>query len=153
MITLNSILIAAFLFAGLSGSAMDSKMTLELAEKIAAAALERAEADNWTVVVVILDAGGHPVLLKRVDGTQLGSIEVATKKAKSAVLFKRSTKSFQDGVAAGNAHILALPGAMPVEGGLPIVVDGVLIGAIGVSGVTAAQDGIIAQAGIDAILN
>jgi glc operon protein GlcG len=107
--------------------------------------------DNWTVVITIIDAGGHPILLRRVDGTQIGSIEIALQKAKTAVFYKRPTKAFQDGVAAGNNGILNLPNVLPFEGGLPIMHDGAVIGGIGVSGVTAAQDGIIAQAGIDAL--
>jgi glc operon protein GlcG len=126
-------------------------LSLEDAKKIADAAEARAMEDNWTVVITIIDAGGHPILLRRVDGTQIGSIEIALQKAKTAVFYKRPTKAFQDGVAAGNNGILNLPNVLPFEGGLPIMHDGAVIGGIGVSGVTAAQDGIIAQAGIDAL--
>jgi glc operon protein GlcG len=126
-------------------------LSLEDAKRIADAAEARAMEDNWTVVITIIDAGGHPILLRRVDGTQIGSIEIALQKAKSAVFYKRPTKAFQDGVAAGNNGILNLPEVLPFEGGLPIMHDGAVIGGIGVSGVTAAQDGIIAQAGIDAL--
>lgn len=126
-------------------------LSLEDAKRIADAAEERAMEDNWTVVITIIDAGGHPILLRRVDGTQIGSIEIALQKAKSAVFYKRPTKAFQDGVAAGNNGILNLPDVLPFEGGLPIMHDGAVIGGIGVSGVTAVQDGIIAQAGIDAL--
>jgi len=126
-------------------------LTLEDATRIADAAEERAMEDNWTVVITIIDAGGHPILLRRIDGTQIGSIEIALQKAKSAVFYKRPTKAFQDGVAAGNTGILNLPDVLPFEGGLPIMHDGAVIGGIGVSGVTAEQDGIIAQAGIDAL--
>jgi glc operon protein GlcG len=126
-------------------------LTLEDATRIADAAEARAMEDNWTVVITIIDAGGHPILLRRIDGTQIGSIEIALQKAKSAVFYKRPTKAFQDGVAAGNTGILNLPDVLPFEGGLPIMHDGAVIGGIGVSGVTAEQDGIIAQAGIDAL--
>jgi glc operon protein GlcG len=126
-------------------------LSLEDAKRIADAAEARAMEDNWTVVITIIDAGGHPILLRRTDGTQIGSIEIALQKAKSAVFYKRPTKAFQDGVAAGNNGILNLPEVLPFEGGLPIMHDGAVIGGIGVSGVTAAQDGIIAQAGIDAL--
>ncbi|REL24528.1 heme-binding protein [Rhodohalobacter sp. SW132] len=126
-------------------------LSLEDAKRIANAAEARAMEDNWTVVITIIDAGGHPILLHRVDDTQIGSIGIALQKAKTAVFYKRPTKAFQDGVAAGNTGILNLPDLLPFEGGLPIMYDGAVIGGIGVSGVTAAQDGIIAQAGIDAL--
>jgi glc operon protein GlcG len=131
---------------------IDTKLlSLSDAQIIAKAATERANQDNWTVVIAIVDAGGHLILLHKIDNTQSGSIEVAINKAKASAAFKRPTKVFQDGVAAGNMNILSLPGAIPYEGGLPIFHDGKIIGAIGVSGVTAAQDGIIAQAGLDAL--
>jgi glc operon protein GlcG len=131
---------------------IDTKLlSLSDAQVIAKAATERANQDNWTVVIAIVDAGGHLILLHKIDNTQSGSIEVAITKAKASAAFKRPTKVFQDGVAAGNVNILSLPGAIPYEGGLPIFHDGKIIGAIGVSGVTAAQDGIIAQAGLDAL--
>ena len=90
-------------------------------------------------------------MMQRLDGTQLGSIEVAKDKAYSAVAFRRPTKAFDDALAQGGANlrILKLPGASPLEGGIPIVVDGKLIGAVGVSGVTSAQDAQIGRAGID----
>ena len=85
------------------------------------------------------------------DGTQIRSVQIATEKAQTAVYYKRSTKVFQDRVAEGNIGVLGLPDAIPFEGGIPIEVDGQIIGAIGVSGVTAHQDGIVAQAGLDAL--
>ena len=131
---------------------IDTKaISLADAQKIANAAIERANQDNWTVVIAIVDAGGHLILLNKIDNTQTGSIEVALAKARASAAFKRPTKAFQDGVAAGNVNILSLPGSIPYEGGLPIFYDGKVIGAIGVSGVTAAQDGIVAQAGLDAL--
>ena len=99
------------------------------------------------------DSGGHLVAMHRIDGTQLGSIEAARDKAYSAVLYRRPTKVFQDLVAQGGANLrlLALAGASPLEGGLPIVVDGKIIGAIGVSGVTSEQDAQVAKAGAEAL--
>jgi glc operon protein GlcG len=139
-------------FNTLVAQMIDTKLiSLSDAQIMANAALDRAKQDNWTVVIAIVDAGGHLILLNKIDNTQIGSIDVAIKKAKAAASFKRSTKVFQDGLAAGNTNILALPGAIPYEGGLPIFYNGIVIGAIGVSGVTAAQDGIIAQAAIDAL--
>lgn len=125
-------------------------LSLADAQKISDAAEARARQDNWNVVIAILDAGGHLVALRRMDGTQIGSVEVAQKKAETAVKFKRATKVFEESVKSGNVHILAL-GVTPVEGGVPIMRDGHVIGSIGVSGVTSAQDGIIATAGLDAI--
>jgi uncharacterized protein GlcG (DUF336 family) len=126
-------------------------LTLEGAKAIAAAAEAEAVKNKWNVVITILDESGTPIYMQRMDGTQLGSVEVAAQKAKSAFLFKRPTKAFEDAVAGGRSVIMRLPGAMPVEGGLPIQVDGQVIGAIGVSGVTSQQDGQIAAAGLAAL--
>src|SRR5881296_2455678 len=98
-----------------------------------------------------LDGAGHLVYLERIDDTQTGSIDVAIAKARGAVAYKRPTKVFEDAVTGGRNVIMALPHAMPVEGGLPLVVDGKLVGGIGVSGVTSQQDGQIAKAGADAL--
>lgn len=127
-----------------------SMLTLADAEKISNAAEARARQDNWNVVIVIMDAGGNLVLLRRMDGTQIGSIDVAQKKAETAVKFRRATKVFEDGVKGGNVHIMSL-GVAAVEGGLPLMHDGQVIGSIGISGVTSAQDGIIAAAGAEAL--
>ncbi|RPA67613.1 heme-binding protein [Cyclobacteriaceae bacterium YHN15] len=126
-------------------------LNLEEAKKIADAAEERARQDNWNVVIAILDGGGHLIVLRRMDGTQIGSVEVAQAKAKSAVYFKRPTKVFEDIVNQGNTRILSLPNAVAIEGGIPIFKDGVCVGAIGISGVTSAQDAIIAEAGLKAL--
>ena len=126
-------------------------LTLEVAKQIAAAAEAEARKNQWNVVIAILDEGGNLIYLQRMDETQIGSVDVAQQKAQSAVKFKRPTKVFEDAVAGGRHAILRLPGALPVEGGLPITVDGRVIGAIGVSGVTSQQDGQIAKAGVDAL--
>lgn len=130
-----------------------SPIKLEAARKVIAAAEAKAKKEGWSVVIAVVDTGGHIVQLTRLDDTQFGSVEVARQKAYSAAAFRRSTKVFQDLVAAGGEglRILKLEGAVPLEGGLPIVVDGKIVGASGVSGVTAQQDGQIAQAGIDAL--
>jgi glc operon protein GlcG len=146
------ILSLALLFSGLSLALAQTKPYLNLvdAQRITAAATEKAKAEGWNVVIVILDDGGNLISLQRMDGVQVGSIDVAQAKAKSAVFFKRPTKIFEDAMKAeGGARIATLPNAVGVEGGLPIFKDGVIVGAIGVSGVTSAQDGIIAAAGID----
>lgn len=124
-------------------------LTLEAARKIAAAAETEAKKNNWNVVIVVVDDGGHLIYLQRMDGTQTGSVEVAIKKAQTAMSFKRPTKVFEDAVAGGRQVILALHGALPIEGGLPITVGGQILGAIGVSGVKSTEDGQIAKAGAD----
>lgn len=114
----------------------------------------RAEAvrNNWAVVIAVVDASGTLLHLTRMDDVQAGSVEVAQAKARSAALFRRPTRTFGEMVSGGNVGLLALEGVVPVEGGEPLVVDGVVVGAVGVSGVTSAQDGIIARAGGDALL-
>jgi len=126
-------------------------ITLEQAKKVMVGAEAEAKKNSWNVVMVVLDSGGNLVMLQRMDGAQFGSIEVAKDKAYSAVAFRRPTKAFDDALAQGGANlrILKLSGATPLEGGIPIVVDGKLIGAVGVSGVTSAQDAQIGRAGID----
>jgi glc operon protein GlcG len=128
-------------------------ITLAQAKKVAAAAEAEAIENKWNVVIAIVDTGGHLVYLQRLDETQFGSLDVARQKAWTAVAFRRPTKVFQDLLAAGGEglRILKLEGAAPLEGGIPIVVGGKIIGGIGVSGVTSQQDAQIAQAGIDAL--
>jgi glc operon protein GlcG len=133
--------------------AYGTPISLDMAKKVMAGAEAEAKKNNWNVVIAILDSGGNLVALHRMDGTQFGSIDVARDKAYSAVAFRRPTKVFEDAVAQGgqNLRILKLSGASPLEGGIPIVVDGKLVGGIGVSGVTSAQDGQIAKAGADSL--
>lgn len=135
-----------------SAQLMDKKaLTLAAAKKIAAAAEAEAIKNNWRVVIAIVDDGGHLIYLQRIDETQTGSIDVAIQKARGAVAYKRPTKVFEDAVAGGRNVIITLPHSMPIEGGLPLTVEGKVIGAIGVSGVTAQQDGVTAKAGVDAL--
>lgn len=128
-------------------------ISLEQAKKAMAGAEAEARKHNWNVVITIVDSGGNVVMLQRLDDTQFGSIEVARQKAHTAVAFRRPTKAFQDLIAQGgvNLRLLKLEGASPLEGGVPIVLGGKIIGAIGVSGVTSQQDAQIAQAGADAL--
>lgn len=128
-------------------------VSLENAKKVAAPALAEAAKNNWTVAVAIVDPGGYLVYYEKMDNTQLGSANVAIDKARSAALFKRPTKAFQDALAAGGdaVRILRLQGAVPVEGGIPLVLDGKIVGAIGVSGATSAQDAQCAKAGADLV--
>src|ERR1019366_496106 len=125
----------------------------DTAKKLAAAAIAEARKNNWAMAVAIVDTGGYLVYFERMQDTQLGSVEVSIAKAKSAALFRRPTKAFQDTVAAGGVglRMLGLPGAIPVEGGIPLIVDGKIIGAIGASGGTSDQDGSTAQAGVAAM--
>jgi uncharacterized protein GlcG (DUF336 family) len=127
-------------------------ITLEQAKKVMAGAEVEAKKNNWNMVIAVLDSGGHLVMLERMDGTQLGSIEAAKDKAYSAVLYRRPTKVFQDLVGQGGANLrlLKLSGASPLEGGIPILMDGKIVGAVGVSGATSEQDAQVAKAGADA---
>jgi glc operon protein GlcG len=147
---------SAVLFAAASTSAQappppyGPPITLAQAKKVMEGAEAEAMKNKWNVVITILDSGGNLVMTHRMDGTQFGSVEVARDKAYSAVAFRRPTKAFQDAVEKGGANlrILRLTGASPLEGGVPIVVNGQLVGGIGVSGVTSEQDAQIANAGI-----
>jgi glc operon protein GlcG len=146
-------LLFLFLLAAPIASFSQTKpyLTLADADRITAAAETKAKAEGWNVVIAVLDDGGNLVSLRRMDGVQVGSLDVAQAKAKSAVYFKRPTKVFEDVMKAeGGAKIATLPNATGVEGGLPIFKDGILVGDIGISGVTSAQDGIIADAGVKA---
>lgn len=124
-------------------------LTLDDAKKIAAAAEAEAQANNWGVVIAIVDDGGNLLYLQRNHDTQFGSVETATMKAKAAVAFKRPTKSSEEAVLSGRLIHLALPGVIPAEGGIPILRNGVVIGGIGVSGVRSFQDGKIAETGVE----
>jgi uncharacterized protein GlcG (DUF336 family) len=128
-------------------------INLETAKKIAASAITEARKNNWTMAVAVIDTGGNLVYFEKMDGTQTGSVRVAISKGRSAVLFKRPTKAFQDMVAAGGEglRMLRLEGAVPIEGGLPLLMDGKIVGAIGVSGGTSQQDGVVAKAGADTL--
>jgi glc operon protein GlcG len=124
----------------------------ESAKKVMSAAEAEATKNNWGMAIVVLDSTGHMVILHRLDNTQYGSIAVAEDKARSALDYKRPTKVFEDLVAQGGIGMrtLALRGASPLEGGIPLVADGKIVGAIGVSGATSAQDGQVAKAGAEA---
>lgn len=126
-------------------------LTLEVAKRIAAVSAEHARKNQWTVVICLVDDGGHLVYFERMDNVQTGSIQVAIKKTECAAAFKRPTRLFEEAVAEGRTALVSLPGGMPFDGGVPITVDGQIIGAVGVSGATAQQDGMIAQAGVDAL--
>jgi glc operon protein GlcG len=128
-------------------------ISLEQAKKVLAAAEAEAQKNNWPVVITVVDTGGFMVAMERLDNTQLGSIPVAEEKARTSILFRRPSKAFEDAIASGGIglRVLGLRGATPYEGGVPIFVDGKIIGAVGVSGVTPPQDGQIANAGAAAL--
>jgi uncharacterized protein GlcG (DUF336 family) len=130
-----------------------ASISLENAKKAAAPALAEALKNHWNMAVAIVDPSGNLVYYEKMDDTQLGSAHVAIDKARSAALFKRPTKVFQDALAAGGEglRLLKIEGAVPVEGGIPLVMEGKIVGAIGVSGAASAQDGQCAKAGADAI--
>ena len=126
---------------------------LESAKQAAAAALTEARRNSWTMVVAVVDIAGELVYFEKMDDSQNGSVKVAVAKARSAALFKRPTKAFQDTLTATDdgLRILGLDGAVPVEGGIPLAIDGLIVGAIGVSGGTSQQDGECANAGVGAL--
>ena len=157
-------MLAAAVFTGLTlcvGSSASAQapipygepISLEQAKKVIAAAEAESKKNNWPVAIAVVDGSGFLVAFQRLDNTQLGSVEVALEKAKTSALFRRPTKVFEEMLVTGGANlkVLKLPGALPIEGGLPIVKDGKIIGAIGVSGVKSSEDGQIATAGLEVL--
>jgi glc operon protein GlcG len=128
-------------------------ISLDNAKRVAAVAIGEAHKNGWTMAVAVVDPGGNLVYYEKMDNTQLGSARVAINKARSAALFKRPTKAFADRLAAGGAGagVLAIEGAVPVEGGVPLLIDGHIVGAIGLSGDTSEHDGVCAQTGADSL--
>jgi glc operon protein GlcG len=128
-------------------------ISVDVAKKAAAAAVAEARKNNWFMAVAVTDTSGTLVYFERMDNTQSGSINVALGKSRSASMFRRPTKVFQDLVAKGSefTYLLGLEGASVVQGGIPIVVDGKVVGGLGVSGGSGAQDVQVAEAGIAAL--
>lgn len=128
-------------------------ISLENAKKVAAPAIAEAAKNNWTIAVAIVDPSGNLVYYEKMDNTQLGSARIAVEKAGTAAKFKRPTQAFQDALAKGaeNWRILTLAGVVAAEGGIPLLIDGKIVGAIGVSGMTSAQDNQCAKAGADSL--
>ena len=126
-------------------------LTLEAAKRVGAAAEAEAVKRGATVVIVVVDDGGHVLFLERLNDTQVASVEVGIGKARTAAIFRRPSKVFEDQIREGRVAALALPGATPLQGGVPLVVDGQVIGAIGVSGNTPQEDEDIAKAGASAL--
>ncbi|HVQ02390.1 MAG TPA: heme-binding protein [Burkholderiaceae bacterium] len=130
-----------------------ANVSLDQAKKAIAAGQAEARKNNWPVAIAIVDNAGQLVAFEKMDNTQTASVEVAQDKAVSAAIYRRTTKVVQDGLAAGGAglRLLGLRGMSPVEGGIPLFIDGKIVGGIGVSGVTSEQDGMVAKAGADAL--
>jgi glc operon protein GlcG len=152
------LLLATALLAGANVLAQAPKqygaaVGIENAKKAAAAALEVAKKNGWYMAIAVVDPDGTLVYFERMDNTQSGSITVAQEKARTAAMFKRPSKVFHDAVGngGGGLRVLALPNAIPIEGGIPLMVDDKIIGAIGVSGDSSDHDLLCAQAGVDAV--
>jgi len=150
MKTLNAILLSTLVLLSQAARAeLPEKkvITLSVAKKIAAAAEAEATRRHLTAVIVVVDDGGHPLLLHRLDNTQVASVEVGIGKARTAAIFRRPSKDFEDQIKEGRIAALALPGATPLQGGVPIVFEDKVIGAIGVSGESPQEDEDVAKAG------
>ncbi len=124
---------------------------LELAKKLAAGALVEADRNNWRVAIAIVDTHGFLKYYEMMDDTQTASATVAIDKARTAAMFRRPTKLFEEAISGGRTALLGMHGAIPIEGGLPILVNGKVVGGIGVSGLTSPQDAQVAQAGLDTL--
>ncbi|HJS84211.1 MAG TPA: heme-binding protein [Acetobacteraceae bacterium] len=143
---------AALAASAASAQTIEKKaLSLAAAKKVAAAAEAEAMKNKFTMSIAVIDDGGFVVYQETMDETQHGSVGTALAKARSALFYKRPTKAFEEALASGRTGLLALPDAMPIEGGVPLSVEGKVIGAIGVSGGTSAQDGQIAQVGAGAL--
>jgi glc operon protein GlcG len=159
--TFRSMQIVSALVLALSATARSAQLpnpygapiTGESAKKVAAAALAEARKNGWTMAVAVVDPAGDLVYFEKLDGTQAASVTIAVDKARSSARFKRPTKALQDQLAAGGdgLRVLRLDGAIPVEGGVPLLIDGKIVGAVGMSGGTSAQDGQCATAGAAAV--
>lgn len=148
-------LIAGILLAAaLSGAELATKkaLTLDAARELAAAAEKFALGKNWKVAIAVVDEAGNLVYFQRMDGSPLSAVEISQRKARTAAVYGRPSKMFNERIAKGENGVVALPGILPFEGGLPIVVDGQMVGAVGVSGVVSHEDAQIGQAGIDTLL-
>ncbi len=134
-------------------NAYGPNVSVENAKKIAAAALAEARKNNWRMAVAVVDTAGYLVYYEKMENTQLASADVSIDKARSAALYKRPTKAMQDGLAAGGAgwRLLRLRNAIPINGGLPLLIDGKIVGAVGVSGEASDQDAQCAKVGADTL--
>lgn len=127
-------------------------LTLEAARVVAAASEAEALKNGWKVVIAIVDDGGHALLLQRLDGAQSSSVDTALNKARAAVGFKRPTAILEDMINKGRFSFLSVPGSFAfLQGGVPIEIEGQVVGAVGVSGVKASDDEVIGKAGVEAL--
>ena len=139
--------------ATLGAQQLSTKKSLNLAvtKVIVAAAEKEAAKNNWAMFIAVIDDGGTIMTVERMDDAQIGSLDVALGKAQTSLKFKRPTKAFEDLINGGRNSLLGLPGVTPIEGGFPLMADGKVIGAIGVSGGSSQQDAQVAQAGVAAL--
>lgn len=126
-------------------------INVDIARKVADAAIAEGKKNGWNVAAAVVDGDGELVFFERLDNTQSASIVIAQEKARTAAKFKRPSKAMEDALAGGRWAVLGIPGVTPVEGGIPLVIDGKIVGALGVSGATSPQDGVCAQAGVDTL--
>ncbi len=154
---INACLTACLLTTAFFGIAANAQLiekktlSLEAAEKVIAAAKAEAKANNWKMVIAVVDDGGHLIAMERMDGAQLGSIDVAPGKAKTALNFLRPTKHWEETSKTRPAVLTITPTAVLIEGGVPVVYQGQVIGAVGVSGASSVQDAQVAEAGVRAL--
>ena len=134
--------------AGAQAPSYGASVNLEQAKKIAAGGIAEARKNNWPIAIAIVDNHGFLVYFEKMDDTQTASVQIALDKAKSASMFRRPTRAFEEGMAKGRIALLGLTGATPITGGVPIVVGGRIVGGVGVSGVTSDQDEQVAKAGL-----
>jgi uncharacterized protein GlcG (DUF336 family) len=127
------------------------ELTLADCESIAAAAQAEARRNNWMVSIAILDDGGHLLHFARMDGASPASVAISVEKARTAAMTRRTSGVWEERIKQGRTSMLKMPGILPVQGGVPIIVEGSCVGGVGVSGVQSHEDEQIAQAGIDAL--
>ena len=127
------------------------QISLEVARKVADAAIAEGRKNGWNIAAAVVDPAGDLVFFERMDNTQSASMVIAQEKARTAARFKRPSKSLEDALAGGRQAILGIPGATPVEGGIPLVIDGKIVGAVGVSGAKSSEDAQCSQAGVDSL--
>jgi uncharacterized protein GlcG (DUF336 family) len=139
--------------AGISHAQMrvpySNALTLDIAKKCLAAAEAESRKNGWNMAIAVVDTGGHLVAFQRMDNTQIASVRIAIEKARTANNFRRPSKALEDALAGGRQAILGIPGATPLEGGIPLMTDGKIMGAVGVSGELAVQDGQVAKVCVD----
>lgn len=153
LLTLCTLALGSTLFAPpAAAQLLDARViSLEAAERMADAAEVEARRNQWNVAIAVVDAAGELILFHRLDGVQPASLDIALQKARTAARLRRPTKALQDALEGGRTALLALDGLLPLEGGIPVVFDGQVIGAVGVSGVTSQQDAQVAQAALAAL--